>query len=239
MLNKGVAWRRIGSNPLTDLKPLRHDAVRKDRRALTTDEVEAIFAATPAHLRPVLRMFMCTAIRRGELVNLRFDDIDFERQSVTVTAASAKNHKAREIPLDDAMLAMLVELREQAKDRQPVRGTTTSQTSRQAAQFSRDHVFVTKVNTPLRNNLLQRFYAICKRAGIEDAQPGGSIDLHSLRVTCATLMLQHGANPKDVQAILGHSTLALTMKVYARATERGKRSAISALPYATTTRQVT
>ena len=48
-------------------------------------------------------------------------------------------------------------------------------------------------------------------------------------------MLQNGANPKDVQTILGHSTLTLTMKVYARATEQGKRSAVNALPFASTT----
>lgn len=94
---------------------------------------------------------------------------------------------------------------------------------------------MSRANTPLRNNLLTRFYAVCKRAGIDDAVPGGAVDIHSLRVTCATLMLQNGANPKDVQAILGHSTLTLTMKVYARATEHGKRSAVNALPFASTT----
>jgi hypothetical protein len=46
------------------------------------------------------------------------------------------------------------------------------------------------------------------------------------------LALEGGANPKAVQAILGHSTLALTMGVYARATDRAKRDAISALPFA-------
>ena len=232
MLNKGVEWRRIGSNPIKDLAPLRHDALLKDRRALSADEVGQIFEASPAYLRPVWRMFMCTAIRRAELVNMRFDDIDFDRQTVTVRASTAKNHKAREIPLDDEMLAMLGELQQASRGRCPIEGASPKQTAQQAAAFSRDHVFVTRANTPLRNNLLTRFYALCKRAGIEDAQAGGSVDIHSLRVTCATLMLQHGANPKDVQSILGHSTLALTMKVYARATESGKRSAVNALPFA-------
>ena len=80
--------------------------------------------------------------------------------------------------------------------------------------------------------LFFHFSLIRANAGIDDCHAGGSLDLHSLRVTCATLMLQGGANPRDVQAILGHTTLALTMKVYAKATERGKRSAAGALPFA-------
>ena len=75
------------------------------------------------------------------------------------------------------------------------------------------------VGTPLRNNLLARFYAVCRRAGIHDAEPGGSVDIHALRVTFTTLSLEHGAKPKAVQEILGHSTLAMTMSVYAKATD--------------------
>jgi hypothetical protein len=47
--------------------------------------------------------------------------------------------------------------------------------------------------------------------------------------------LDGGARPKAVQEILGHSTLDLTMRLYARATERAKREAVSALPFATVT----
>ena len=105
-------------------------------------------------------------------------------------------------------------------------------TEQQRERFSPEHVFVTNANTPWRNNLLTRFYAVCKRAGIDDAKCGGSVDIHSLRVSFTTLALENGASPKAVQAILGHSTLALTMGVYAKATDRAKRAAIGALPFA-------
>ena len=78
-------------------------------------------------------------------------------------------------------------------------------------------------------NLLRRFYAVCKRAGIDDAHSGGAVDIYSLRVTSTTLSLEHGANPKAVEAILGHATLVMTMSVYAEATERSKREA--SVPY--------
>ena len=232
MLNKAVSWGRIGNNPIAGMKPLAHDRLIKNRRPLTAEEVVALFRHSPAYLRPVWRMFACTGIRHSELVELRFANFDFERRTVTITADRSKNHKAREIPLDDSILAMLIELRDQARHRRPVVGQTAELTAHHAARLSREHVFVTKANTPLSCNLLAKFYAICKRAGIDDAKPLGSVDIHSLRVTFTTASLENGANPRAVQAILGHSTLAMTMGVYAKATERSKRDAITALPWA-------
>ncbi|MHB1036212.1 MAG: tyrosine-type recombinase/integrase [Pirellulales bacterium] len=235
MLNKGVAWKFLGHNPIKDLAPLAHDTAIKERRALSVAEVEAIFAASPEYLKPVWRMFMVTGIRKSELVTLKFSNIDFERRVMTVRAGVAKSHKPREIPLDDEMLAMLARLRDQAKDRRPVLTGPAKSRQRQAANFSREHVFVTRVNTPLKNNLLTRFYEVCEKAGIPGAENGGTVDIHSLRVTFCTLALENGANPRDVQAILGHATLAMTMSVYAKATDQSKRAAIGALPFASMT----
>jgi integrase len=221
MLNRGVAWGRIGSNPLSEIKPLTHDKPVKQRRALTTEEVERLFETSPEYLRPVWRMFASTGMRLAEIADLRFSDIDFDRQAVTVRPANAKSKKSREIPLDDELFAMLQGVKEAACDRGP--------------GASPDHVFVTTNGTPHRTGLLKLFYACCRRAGIEDAVSGGSVDLHSLRVSFATLALENGASPKAVQAILGHSTLQMTMNVYAKATERAKRDAISALPFAKST----
>lgn len=226
MLNKAVEWKRTGSNPIVTVKPLRQDESRKQRRALSAEEVEAIFREAPEYMKPILRLFATTGIRRDELVSLRFDDVDFEARCIVIRPSVAKSRKRREIPLDDETLAMLADLKEKAKSREPVPGKTPE------GKFSRDHVFVTAANTPLKNNLLRAFYAICKRAGIEGAHAGGSVDLHSLRVTFTTLAIDNGASPKAVQEILGHSTLNLTMGVYAKSTERSKRDAVGALPFA-------
>jgi integrase len=233
MFNKGVEWGHIGTNPLAGLKPLRHDKPVKQRRSLTVAEIKGLFEHSPDYLRPVWRTFACTGLRLNELADLRFSDVDFERRTLTVRPELAKSKKAREIPLDDTLLAMLVELRDGAGDRRrPVPGKTAAETADRAARFSRDHVFVTTANTPHRSGLLKLFYAACCRTGIEDAGSGGSVDLHSLRVSFTTLALENGASPKAVQAILGHATLGMTMNVYAKATERAKRDAITALPFA-------
>ncbi|MHB8974278.1 MAG: tyrosine-type recombinase/integrase [Pirellulaceae bacterium] len=232
MLNMAVTWRHIGSNPLAALRPLRHDTPSKQRRSLSLVEVQLLFAHSPPHLRPVWELLMTTGLRKRELANLVFDDVDFTRRTLTVRGANAKNHKPREVPLSDDMLATLARLRDEAPARRP-RGHGNRRTAAaQQAAFSREHIFVTRANTPWRNNLLRSFYTCCQRAGIVGAEPGGSVDLHALRVSFVTLALEHGATPRAVQEIVGHATLNLTMRIYARVTDRSKQQAVGALPFA-------
>lgn len=213
MLTYGVKAGLIESNPLKKLEQLPHGKKLKERRALSQSEYEALFAVSPAHLVPVWRLFIGSAIRRNELVTLTWDDIDFEAGEITIRAEVSKNGKARSISVHVETLAMLAELK--------------------ATAGNRPHVFATQAGTPLKNNLLRQFYTYAQRAGIHDAVPGGSVDIHSLRGTAATLMLAGGGDPKSVQDILGHSTLDLTMRVYAKVTSAGKRNAIAAIPLGT------
>ena len=216
MLNKAVEWGRIAENPIRSMKPLRHDTLAKERRPLEIGEVESLFDNSPEPLALIWRVFMTTGVRKRELCDMRVGHVDFDRKTITIPASTAKSHKPREIPLDEDVLAILETLCEKAE--------------------SKDHVFTDENGNPWkRDALLRRFYACCKAAGIDDARPGGSVDIHSLRVTFTTLALDNGANPKAVQGILGHSTLGLTMRVYAKATERAKRDAVSALPFAKST----
>ena len=229
MLNRGVDWKRIGRNPIKDITPLSNDNPSKVRRSLECWEVEKIFAECPAYLLPVFRMFCTTGIRSGELVNLTFDDIDFERRMATVRSKHSKNHEAREFSLEDNVLAELTRLKDEAPRRRAIPGKT------KRGRLSRKHVFVTQANTPFTNsgNILRSFYAICKRAGIEGAVAHGSIDVHALRVTFATVAMSNGAKPRTIQAILGHKTLDMTMRVYAKVTSSSMRDAVAALPFAT------
>ena len=209
MLNKAVhRFKVIASNSLVEVERLPEgDPTERCADRSLSMRSTAVFANCSPELKPVLRLYATTGMRKRELVRLLFDDVDWESQSLTVRISVAKGKKAREIPIDDETMAMLVGLRERAADRPD--------------GWDHEHVFVNRIGNPLRNDLLDRFYVVCKRAGINDALPGGSVDLHSL-VTFATLALDGGANPKAVQTILGHSTLDMTMRVYARGNRSGK-----------------
>ena len=72
-------------------------------------------------------MFATSGIRLDELANMKFHDVDFDRETVTVHSETAKNHRSREIPLDDeGPLATIRQLQREAPYRKPVRGRTRS-----------------------------------------------------------------------------------------------------------------
>jgi integrase len=73
-------------------------------------------------------------------------------------------------------------------------------------------VFPSSIGTPLaRNNVHERnFKPLLERAGLSPKD----ITPHTLRHTCATLLLQQGTHPTLVQHLLGHSTVAMTLDRY-------------------------
>jgi hypothetical protein len=76
-----------------------------------------------------------------------------------------------------------------------------------------------------------------KKAGIAswtfDAEglPLEHVDVHSLRRTFATELIVNGADPKSVQELLGHKTLAMTMKLHAKVRPQNKRQAVARRSY--------
>lgn len=72
-------------------------------------------------------------------------------------------------------------------------------------------MFATKKGTPLdASNVVNRsFKPLLERAGLR------TVKFHSLRHTCGTLLLSEGVDIKTIQEILGHSSITVTMDVYA------------------------
>ncbi len=238
MLNWGVEHHLIGSNPIGSLKPLPHDHP-KEGRPLAPEEIDRLLKASPPLWRNVWYGLLVTGMRESELASLEFFDLDFASREIMVRADSTKNRTGRRIPMEDRLYILLRQLEADRNARQPGRGRSRRDTERTRARFSRNHVFVTGQNTPLdhRGNLYRAFKSCCKKANIQtrtyDAEGRliEHVDIHSLRRTFATEAISSGADPKSVQDLLGHRTLAMTMKIYTKIRTQTKRQAIARLPY--------
>ena len=68
--------------------------------------------------------------------------------------------------------------------------------------------------------------AFANRANTLSKKVCNKFTMHSFRHTHATMLLQAGANMKDVQARLGHSDISTTMNIYVQATEESKKDAL-------------
>ncbi len=163
-------------------------------------------------LEALWRLTAMTGMRRGEVVGLRWDAVDFENARVSVQRSlisvsyqvmesATKTWRSRVVDLDRATVAAL----RAHQDRQEL----------ERAEWGSDYtdnglVFCRENGSPLQPDLVsQRFEAIIKREGLR------RIRFHDLRHTHATLALRAGVPTKVVTERLGHHSPAFTLKYYA------------------------
>lgn len=221
-LKYATKHRMIPSNP-ADLV----DAPRQEPKtveAFTLAEAHALDdAAEGRRLCSLYRVAWRTGLRMGELLALRWGDIDFDASTVTVErnmvyvngrwhVQSPKTERGlRSLPLTKTVAAELRAHRaRQAEERL------------RAGEAREDNalVFCTGTGRPLLKGNVERDYrAVRKAAGIRE------LGFHSLRHTYATLAKGGGIAIEDISRALGHESPAFTAKVYAHVTAEGLREA--------------
>lgn len=165
-----------------------------------------------SRLRAAWHLAALTGMRRGEVLGLRWRDIDFDtkRLSVRNTLVSVsyklvettpKSHKARVIDLDDGTVEQLCRHR----SRQQAERMTWGADYEEA-----DRVFCREDGRPLHpDSFTKRFDLEVRNSGLP------RIRLHDLRHTHATIALRAGVPVKVISERLGHETPAFTLKQYA------------------------
>jgi integrase len=162
---------------------------------------------------PLYVLAITTGLRRGELLGLRWEDVDLERGTLRVgrslvreegrhTVGETKTRRGRrQVNLTPRTVnALKAHRKRQLEERMRL------------AETYKDHglVFSTSIGTPVNpENLVNRsFKPLLEKAGLP------KIRFHNLRHTCATLLLGRGVHPKFVQELLGHATIAITLDTY-------------------------
>jgi integrase len=235
MLLWGSKNKIIGSSPLAGIKALPH-LRPKDGRALEPAEVAALLAASPPHWRDIWYAYLVTGMRLSELIALTFDDVDWESREVVVRAHKAKGRRERRLPIDNGLWDVLKRKETERVDRKPstrvIRGIVL------AERFSVRHVFISRERTPIvRTGVYDALIRFSGKAGIAvetfdgEGLPLEHVDVHSLRRTFATDLIVNGTDPRTVQELLGHKTLTMTMKLYAKVRPQNKRQAVARLSY--------
>ena len=184
----------------------------RERRALSSDEfVRLLVTARGSRMYAPIMFALATGMRRGELLALRWGDVDIERGTVAVrrslerTSAglrlkAPKTNRARVVGLPALAVELLHSHRiEQNKER-----------LRCGEGWSDNGLtFPSLAGTAWDpSNFSNEFRQLAKRAGL------GSIGPHTLRHTAATEMLRQGLHPKVVADRLGHASTRMTLDVY-------------------------
>jgi integrase len=167
-------------------------------RYLSQEEIRALLAVVDDRLRPMLITALHTGLRRGEMFALTWPEVDFRHGVVRVL--HTKNGERREIPMSQTLRATL--------ERLPRRVDT-------------DIVFPGRSGHQ-RVNIRGRFQRALRDAGIE------SFVWHDLRHTFASSLVMAGVNLTCVKELMGHKTMAMTLR-YAHLAPDFQRDAINRL----------
>lgn len=169
------------------------------------------------------RFILQTGLRTGELVGLKWEDIDFDKRTMTISRSMEFRHSTgvwrvgepksssgyRTIPLTNEAIRIL-------KD-QKVKNSHLKVTPIEW----REYVFLCRKGTPIKNSTYDTaLYKICNKAGIKP------FAMHILRHTFATRCIEGGMKPKTLQKILGHSNIGITMNLYVTTTDDEKQKEI-------------
>lgn len=153
-----------------------------------------------------------TGLRQGELLGLRWADVDLDAGTISVqrsldadgTFNPPKRDKSRRTVRLTAQAVEALRSHKAAQNEERLRLGSLWE--------DQGLVFPNTVGRPMdHNNLYHRgFKTLLKKADLD----GQGFTFHSLRHTCATLLLSKNVNPKIVQEMLGHATISQTMDTY-------------------------
>lgn len=184
-----------------EIQPLSRDQVRTFLETVSGDRLEALYVVA-----------ITAGLRRGELLGIRWEDLDLEAGTLQVRRTLSetrdgrvfeppKSGKGRGIRLTQKGITALRSHRKRQLEEKLQLGSLWQEN---------DLVFASEIGTPIQGRNMYRHFKIrLERAGLST-----SYRFHDLRHTCATLLLQQGVHAKYVQELLGHTDISLTLNVY-------------------------
>jgi len=206
MWNKGKQWNYVQNNPFAEIKLPRIQKVKQDY--ISNDDVNLIMESTKGNLiKDVILFAYNTGMRIGEIVQLRWSDVDIVKRLITVGSEhfTTKSKRIRYIPLTDAMVELLLKRKQLSNPNEKFVFSKSSD-----MPFTTDY-FSKKFKAAIRNSNIEKDYCF-----------------HSLRHGFASRLAQQGVPIINISKLLGHSNIATTM-IYSEVNPDDLRNSINKL----------
>ncbi len=209
-LKQAVKWQLVPRNVAQsvdppkaskkEIKPLDEHQVRKLLSTVEGDKLEALYV-----------LAITTGMRKGELLGLKWEDVDFQAETLRVSRT---------------MFDGRVNTPKTSKSRRSIKLSKPALMALENHARISEWIFCTSVGTHINvHNLHNRSWKpLLKAAGFPlDTR------FHDLRHTCATLLLTKGVHPKVVQELLGHSSISITLDTYSHVVPTMQEKAVAAM----------
>jgi integrase len=225
LFNHAIRWGFTDRNPISG--PVKGSGVRQGSKRqripdiLDVSEMQAIIAELQLRERVLLFLDMVTGLRRGELAGLQWSDIDFGEMQINVTRSvvdqvvgRCKTESSQKpVPMDEHTAQDLQEWYRLTPYREQDDWVFASDSSRAGEKRGKQ---------PLWLSTIMRYHIqpVIKRLGIDKR-----VSWHTFRRTYTSLLTENQENVKVVQELLRHSSVKVTMDIYAQAQMPAKRAA--------------
>ena len=184
LYKKFTEWKYISKNPMESIKMLKEPpgVIRYlDEEELFT--LKQALEKAPIYLRALVIVALNTGMRKGELMALKWRDVDFKNRIIIAT--KTKNNERRIIPMNDEVYHALLQL---------------------GRHIRSEYIFVNPKTGKPYVDLKNSWKKLMKEAGIENFR------FHDLRHTFASYLAMSGVSPLVIQELLGHKTLTMTKR---------------------------
>ena len=227
IFNHAIRWEFTDRDPIIGIVKgagVRVSAKREtEPDILDVAELQALLGAVGVRERAMLSLAMHSGLRRGELAGLKWGDFDFTSLTVAVIRSvvnqqvgDCKTEVSRKLmPLDRYVAEDVLAWYRQAPYRAPEDWIWASDARRAGDKRGQQPLWLSAV---MRHHI----QPLAKQLGIPK-----QIGWHTFRRTFATLLKANGEDVKVVQELLRHSTIRMSMDVYAQALGADKRQAQS------------
>ena len=205
MFTKAIEWGYAADNPVKRVKFLRETGRRE--RFLTHEEADRLLKACSDWLRPLVTVALHTGMRRGELLGLTWRDVDFLTSYLHLDPGDTKSGLGRKVPMNQTVRGTLEVLRANG----PVRGLDAP-------------VFAGPDGGGPVSTLRRDFARATQEVGLEGFR------FHDLRHSCASFLVQAGVPLNTVRDLLGHCSLAMTLR-YAHLAPSDRHDAVALLDH--------
>ena len=205
--SKAVRWKMVLENPFDNVERVRVPAVTP--KYISCEEFSGLLSTIKEEwLRNIVEFAVLTGLRRGELINLRWEHISIEQKLLLVESSATfktKMGKKRSVPLSEASLEVL---------------------SRIKKGSGSEYVFTRKGKQITESWISHKFKKILRTSGLSE-----DLNFHVLRHSFASWLAISGVSIYKISILLGHSDVKITQTHYAYLQPENLRDTVNLIKY--------
>jgi integrase len=214
-----IEFLMIGENPMDKVKTTRKETHKK-QKALTTDDRKKVMHAIESHeiYRPIIYTMMGMGLRIGEVIALKWDDIDMSKGTLSINKAAKSTPEINKMGEVTGRSMQISGTKTECSVRtlpmpQVVKDLLKEWKKTYIQRFKASEV--EKLVFPNKEGKLRSYSGFRRQFGRYLKENGvGEITFHQFRHTFATMMLERGVNPRVVQEFLGHKDISTMLGIY-------------------------